>query len=514
MFSSLGDLNLSAIEADGSTATTINIATHGEALRLLSCRHIDFQNQDSSKSTNGNGTVFGWRRKIPVFEVASGRAVFMKTMELPQMPKNEILETLQYLERDSAPFQLSGAGLDAWTIRASENGQKTQMKVMMAAMGEKELLRRKERSKRAGLNLSSVTTAPAAIGALLRYSQKLKTDSPTLFVYLNETVTGICVFKDSVPIFTRELFFGTTATSTVSADQLERVAKEISKSLDYFARSSAINEIKGGYIIGKGATIENIETFLGKWTGVSLKVYDPLEDFLSRDSKIDINNGMRGPQMALAVGAALDRGKTINLLRKHRSPFLMKKPYIAVASIVLILFISMASLHKISADLDTQITTLGYEVRSLEKNQVTNETLLRKLSDITTHNRVMKLRTNAYPTFDKHKYDWLHIFRDIATIMPSNGKLTKWVIDLDEGKKSFSDDENVSLHGRIRGTSGKRLEGLSALLAKLEKSRHFEAVTLRRTEIISEQASPRDQMSFEIKAKLSKDVTHANPGLQ
>jgi type IV pilus assembly protein PilM len=204
---------------------------------------------------------------------------------------------------------------------------------------------------------------------------------------------------------------------------LEKMAAEISRSLDYYKNQFNVDRIDRVLLTGGGAYLKNFSSYLGNELRLPVEHFNPLKGMLFDAKKIDVQILDRiGSQFTIAAGIALPQPKRIELLPS-------KEPIITKARIlrsipVLAPLIALLIFSLIIWDVSVQVATVKRE-RDAKVARVANiETLQAKLNLLKEKERKAKEELSLFPSSVLISVPCEEILREISRIMPDNVTLT------------------------------------------------------------------------------------------
>ena len=403
----------------------------------------------------------------PVIDLARGSSTLVKLLDLPKMPKDEAIDTIRHIEKDTAPFDLRKARVDVYELGSSPKSANW-IRVIMASMDGNEAERRGVRLREAGLMASVVSVPIVAIRALISRSLVLDKSRPLLFAHLEGNLAGIHVFEGGVPFFTREVCFaptthGSLADTTppgaakIEKPHLERLAKEISRSVEYFHRlPGAGRRIESVYLVGSISPEDDIERRLSDLVGLPFKTYDPFEDFISPGEDISV----RGPAVCIAIGAVIDGPNTINLARP---PSLAaggrgsanRAYFLGAAALAALVAFTGVGVTGYFDDIDAKIKELEAEVGALENKKAEFERLEGLLAEQKEQNALLEAKLENHPSMNAAGRNFSRTLADIASSLPPDVALTRLEADFTRARAGPSlKMEGIAKNRRSGGVAG------------------------------------------------------------
>jgi Tfp pilus assembly protein PilN len=427
--------------------------------------------------------------------------VFLKLTQTPVMPKRELLSSIRYTERDSAPFSLDTALADCW-IMDGVNGS-SKMDSLIAVMPEESVKERLASAVPGFAGPASVTVVPTALMALVANADGLRSKAPSLFIHICDEGFGAYAFSGGKLVFMRE----TPMARTEDERWFHKTAsEEIARSADFLARTSGI-EFAAVWLLGPNAP-DGLTGLLSSALGMDVKVYDP-----SRDFSITFTGSrvFPGGSLAVMLGAALGGRETIRITpRKADTLGFLKKPAPAAALItaVALLCALLASSFALKR-MDARIAGLEAEIGSLRTSASDFEKAATALANVEADNSALKSRIE---TFQKVIAGPRPGLRGALTLLsansPENVALTRFQVNI--GAMEHKDGapppasptsrRNTRIEGLSRGTEAEMTAGVSALLSTLAGSPLFSSVTLSRLRKEPQGSAIGGMTSFEIVA--------------
>jgi len=538
IFSRFGFGALAGIAFDGKYVRIVGLRRIGSRFRLISV----YQSRPGSSLFNSIGTMaqalgdgdFSNAINPPnarAFSLVRGRSVFSKTLELPRMTKPEAVAALKYTEGNIAKFPLADSDMDVWILGSGSGAGR--MRVMVSAMEKDESLKYRTSLEKAGVNLAGAAPVLSAIGGLFEYSNILDSRAPCLFVHVGGAFTGIHLFNNGVPLFTRETPVGADALATTRIDDIEtadpaptfvtrhltRLENELARSIDYYRNTVKPAPKLNGYIIGEGAIIKTLEARLSETFGMSFTLYNPFEDFISLGPDMSGRLAGRGSAYAIAAGLAVERGRRINLAshgRERRKPWSKRGGAVAATLMAALTLVTTMAPRWLKAndELDTRISILKAEIASLEKQRLEWERLSSTATALELGSRAISNQISAYPSTTPPQQDWEGLFHEIAISVPASSALTGLSINTAGEKQNggarapYEAGQTIRLEGLIRGPKPDRIAELNRLYTRLATSPSFGSVRLGGTRWRKNaDGAGGDYMSFTITGRIRQ-----NPG--
>ncbi len=144
-----------------------------------------------------------------VVSFIGGQEVFVKFISLPQMPRDDLRQSIWWEAERSAPFSLQDALFDYHILKEVifEDGTK-KVDVLVVAAPRDVVNRHVDLLKRARLNPTVVTVKPIAVAGALRNAIALSAQKCVAVVDIGSTTTTLIVLKEGHISFIREIRVG------------------------------------------------------------------------------------------------------------------------------------------------------------------------------------------------------------------------------------------------------------------------------------------------------------------
>jgi type IV pilus assembly protein PilM len=277
--------------------------------------------------------------KIKTANVAAavcGHSVIVKKVSLPQMTREELDEQIRWEAEQYIPFDVNEVNLDFQILESSDG--EGQMDVLLVAAKKDLIDDYVQVIREAGLTPVAVDVAGFAIENAFETNYDTAPDDVIALVNIGAQVVNINIMAGGVPCFTRDI---TTAGNqyteeiqkalSISFEEAERiklggrgtdsqdvvpqeveqamqsvtetVIGEISRSLDFYAATTAESRINKVYLSGGSAKVSGLETAFHERTGLEVETLNPLSRMLPSD-RFD-QEFLDDMSAALSVGVGL-----------------------------------------------------------------------------------------------------------------------------------------------------------------------------------------------------------------
>jgi type IV pilus assembly protein PilM len=234
-------------------------------------------------------------------------AIFTRLILLPDLPEDQIEQSLFYEARQYLPIPPSDVQLDYLKIAKKTVDNKNMVQALLVAAPKTVVNKYMDVISRAGLELIAMETETMATTRAITHNQQL--DGSTLIIDFGANGTDLSVVKGQYPIFSQSLATGSDAlTKAIASDfgleysQAEqykrtygllpeqadgKIAKslypvmqiiinEINKTLNYFRAHLQESTPKKIFIVGDGAKLPGLGEYLSKSLGIPSEVTDPI----------------------------------------------------------------------------------------------------------------------------------------------------------------------------------------------------------------------------------------------
>ena len=474
--------------------------------------------------------------------VISGSGVQIKRISIPSLPKVELKEAVRWEIKDHLPFPVETAQIDFHILNEYVEDNVKKLALITVACPKNLIDRTLSIVKGAGLEPVHLDVGPFALWNTLSVWDQLKKEEIVALVDMGSEKTGICIFKDKILQFSREvtpagaditraildgigsegepaLLFEraegmkqemgipsesfqealrqaqdalqqakNTTLSKISflvRPVLEKLVAEIGRSLEYYRNLFNEEQIDRLLLTGGGANLKNIISFLASELRLPVEHFNPLGNILFDLKQIDIQLlEQSGSIFTIAAGIALPDSKRIELL-PAKEPFLSK---IKVGKLVpiltpgIIFFIFLAIIWYTNG----QVTTIQKE-RDARVAKIENlDALQAKLKLLKEKDLQIKENLSLFPSSMIVPVPYRDILKEVSHMLPDNVTLKLLAVQ-NKGKPSKGEsqtDEGRELHmsGLSFGNDMNCLTSLALIIERLERSSLFKNVKLISTD--------------------------------
>jgi Tfp pilus assembly PilM family ATPase/Tfp pilus assembly protein PilN len=485
----------------------------------------------------------------------------LRYVDLPEMPVDEIIDSLRFSERESFPFPLENAAIDASII--NNGSQSSRLKILMAALDSVSVDKYRTFFKHTNLKHSAISTIPSALTALIGKSNSLNNEKSVTFLTFDNTQTGLYIFRNGEPEFMRHIPFGLRNVAYpqpgdlpersdeikvesgapnddapphryINADRsdfwgyvqetgqaepnFERLVFELKRSLEYYKNEFGRGGIEKLLCVSASPRIEpngvaSLSNALSENLNIPVEPYNPFDDFLTVEDESLAYLKDLGSSLAIQAGIAIDRGEGLNLL-PHRDRYsLMRKTLRRLPQIALVVYflfvISFAVIGRwYAGDLNRQIVNI--EKGIVGKNIRTTSVTEKIKSEIDTYKiKIDEIdsRLNKYPPLLGNDISWVNMFRGLSKTIPAD-------IALDSAKIRFNSNSFMKnnkretgnfleLEGSVKGSPSRQLLTLREFINGLKQSDQFKNTSLASSNRVSSKNNGSRILKFRITATVN-----------
>ncbi len=462
--------------------------------------------------------------------VVSGSGVQVKRISVPSLPKAELKEAVRWEIKSYLPFPVETAEVDFHILNEYVEDNVKKLNVMVVACPKDLVNRTLSIAERAGLQPTHLDVAPFALwNTLLVWNQLRKAETVAL-IDLGAEKTGVYLFKDKILQFVREVTpagaditraimegIGSEGETNVIFERaeeikqemgipseayqekgrdkslskisflvrpvFERLSAEIGRSFDYYRAQFGEERIDKLLLIGGGANLKNMVSYLASELRLPVEHFNPLAEILYDPRRVDTEllNQM-GPLFAVAAGVALPEPERIELL-PVREPFLSKAqvvksiPVLAPA-IALLVFLG------IGLYMNGEVSAIKKEIDMRKAKLADLDARHAELKRLREKDIQLTEKLSQFPPSILISIPYRDILREVSQIVPDNitltllsvqskGKpLTKGIPSSKPREGESEKDVGRELHmvGVAFGSDHRCLTALAQMIERLERT--------------------------------------------
>jgi len=279
----------------------------------------------------------GIKAKDVTISVSGHSSVIIKRVSMPQMPEEELSESIKFEAEQYIPFGIEDVNIDFQILRQKE--MKNQMDVIIVAVKKDKINEYVSTVREAGLNPVIVDVDAFALENMCEINYEVKADENVAIVNVGASTINTTILRGGISVFTRDSSRGSNlhtealqrkftlsyddaerlkhgeSLSGISQDDVESVLNSVSRdiiaevlmSFDYFKGATEDGDIKEIILSGGCVLVRGFASLLSKVTGIDVKIAEPFRNISIPESFDKDYLRMVGPIVAVATGLALRR---------------------------------------------------------------------------------------------------------------------------------------------------------------------------------------------------------------
>lgn len=433
-------------------------------------------------------------------------SLIIRRLMLPHVARDEIIDALKWQAKDLVHYDVDKAVIDFELLGETEKEDGSKVMDLLVVIASRDEIDKKVKVlKEAGLNAVSITVSPFALKNLLKMDQDIELSKNIVIIDIGYKKTELSIFKNKAIEFVRYIAVGSgniteamtgsltlgNGSMALSRDEaeklklrlgisyedevvdrgitsrqilslmrssLERLAKEIKRSMDYYTQEYGTAPIDSVYLIGGGALLKNMDRFLSEELNVQVKLIG-----LPRAidvSKVRLTATDLSPLIPL-ISAVLGYKKCPNLLpseyRQEKIEFIEKISLRMTAIIVGIVLLASFLFIKFKVG----------DYTSRLRNAVIQKNILDQIKYL--QDRVVE-RSAFLSQARMSEIPLEYIMKELSRIIPQNCVLDNLSVD--------QKTKTLEMKGVIYEARGTAEEVLTKFMEALERSRYFKDAQL------------------------------------
>jgi len=479
---------------------------------------------------SGHSQVVGWLQAAlkefgakDVHLAVGGPEVVIRRIKVPPMSKEELAEAVKWQVKDELPFPIHEAVLDFEVLGEVWDKDVKKLDILVAAASKGFVQDQITLIERAGSKVASVSHAGLALWQAVRSLSPERATGSVALVEIGAEQTHVAVFKDGLPRLARDLPIGsahltqamagvtTSERGEVSLDWgkaeqvkrrygiltehpqgtteegfpleqlaalmrsiLENLLAELLRLFDFYKVHLDETGISRVLLVGGGASLKHIQTFLSEGLAMDVELYDPLAHLEGRTQAME-----GGPRLAVALGAALAHGQGPDLMPQERKALRLKAKtrwlvQSSVSGAVLVAGLVYLGLSLVAFRYDRQVRATQLEWAQLEPTYRHYMALAHQTKQVEGIVLATRGFLNSQPIWDG-------IFKELGQLIPPTIELTEL------SASSAESPVPQAVHLRLRGTAALTSTGgdgtLAQFLDALEASLFFRDVHLANSQV-------------------------------
>ncbi len=326
-----------------------------------------------------------------------GPNVSIKKINLPQLPKKEIVDAIEWNAKKELPFPAENAKVDHVILGPVMEGGVEKTEVLVAAVDQGIIVEETERFK--SLDIEPIKILPVPLSIYYNFLRCIGggKDISGVIIEIGATVSNIIFVQNGNLQFAREIsiggddisegMIGTISTmdgvikidkeeaerlkyvygipelestevidkgvtlnqiSSLMRPSLERLLTQIQRSFDYYrSKFPGLGDIDTVYISGGTALMKNFPEYLADGLGKEVKILNPLQDVVI-DKKLEEEKDpvSVSPSLTVALGNVFSDIKGVNLVPeefKLKVVYDIQKRIVGIAAAVVLLVLTTFS---------------------------------------------------------------------------------------------------------------------------------------------------------------------------
>ncbi len=274
----------------------------------------------------------------------SGHSVIIKKINMLQMSKDELDESIQWEAEQYIPFDIKDVNIDTQILHRSEPGGDNQMEVLLVAAKKDVINDYSAVVTEAGLVPVVMDVDAFAVQNAFEVTQGFAPDETVVLINAGASVVNVNVVANGITAFTRDITLGgslfteeiqkhlnvsyeeaealkiggrtTDDAEAVVPQEVERVltsvaeqmAGEIQRSLDFYASTAVDGRIARVCLSGGTARVPALRKTLEYRVGVPVEIVNPFQNIKIDERHFDPGYLAEiGPMAAVVVGLGLRR---------------------------------------------------------------------------------------------------------------------------------------------------------------------------------------------------------------
>ncbi len=435
----------------------------------------------------------------------SSSEVEYKILDIPLMPDSEIPEAIKWKIKDFLTYDISKSLFSYQIAQEKTDIDSAKLLEVAVVVAQKDLVERYVSILRqANLNILNISASAISISNLIGHGKQylkkticvteINEDAAFIHIYKNaklaftrkinigshsitEALTGVVVFyQDKIQLSTLEAFdlqdqvgipfeqegmykdkISYSQINAMIRPLLERLAREMKRSEQYYVSELKGNEVETFFITGTGSRLKNLDRYLTIELEKSTQLLD-----IDEDLEVHDRNGFldHRPECLMCVGAGISMGSDFNLMPADLENADFKE--FEKLSLRLFIVISICVFFILFIITSTKIN--HYNKR--KKNSTSQMNLMTQIRQ--EHNKMIEIEN----FINKNKYNVIpaeYILKELSNIMPNQVLLSSLTLD--------HSNRNVILVGNLSTSTSTEI--LAEFLKKAKSSLLFKSAEIR-----------------------------------
>lgn len=272
-----------------------------------------------------------------VIALSGHSSVIIKRISLPEMPEEELSESIKFEAEQYVPFDIEDVNLDFQIL--GPKGEPGQMDVVLVAVKKDIISEYVNVVKEAGLHPVIMDINAFALENMYDINYEVEPDVNIALLNIGASIINMNIIRGGVSIFTRDTPIGSSLLTDAlqkefslnyeEAERLKRgealekvtaedalpvminasedIVSELARSLEYFRTTSLQPDIKEVVLSGGCALIKGFPELLTEKLGITVSAAEPFRN-IQISKKLDAEHIKSiAPIAAIAVGLAMRR---------------------------------------------------------------------------------------------------------------------------------------------------------------------------------------------------------------
>jgi type IV pilus assembly protein PilM len=460
-----------------------------------------------------------------VVATVSGRDVRHRVMLFPQMTKKELELVVQREVKKDVTTPIEDMTFDFCALGVVVDKGVDKDQVLIVSSGKEEVYQQTTILERLDIVPSAISSTTTAIINSFINARLWKENDPTAIIHVGDTISTLCIFRNGVLQFSREIFTGyneikasfkpeseTSEDGEIIEDQLDigptsideipalsRIITEAHRSFLYYRQQFRGQEVKRVFLSGNVLNVPHILDFIAEGLesdAVFFKSFDNinLEGLGPASTELETLS----PSFAVAVGLALEvpGEPKINLLPQEirEKAFISARRAIYLAASVIII-IALAVTYIM---INSKVKQYSLELEDEQAQYESLKPALEELAEVNKETQLHESYAKLYQSLTRAEPLWTDLLVNLTNLLPDSMYLEGMQIEdmasayQRGGKRRYQQAESteeggevplssclVSFQGRVYADDQVSLQNdLKYFTSQLEKSSFFENIEL------------------------------------
>ncbi len=466
----------------------------------------------------------------------SGLEVFFQNIQLPKMSRKELAKAVPWACRKDFPFPMESTVFEYQILNPKNFQQQGKYDVFVTAVPENVIAGHLEILKHAQIAPAKISTLPAALYQLFKETVKSDPAKNYAIIDIGGKATHFIFIKGGQMLFAREIATGgddftdaLTGSIFVEGQEivinkekaeklkrhygvvaveeelltkegvpvkeimvmmgpvLERLVNEIRRTMDFVNEKFGASALEKIYLTGGGAFLKNLPERLSQELSADVQRLNPFRAILAGKFANSKELFSLGPRFATALGLALDRKTSLNLLpKKLKGAHALQHFKKMLRYLFVILTLTMAwfsqEIKFELRDIHREFQRINSEFSEVKPKREKFLELQKTLNEIRARADLYKSRIDVRLDGDSH-------LKAVSNLLPPNMTLTslqmRYRSAQNEQKQEYT-QEILVLEGVAFQNNSMEGINLAKFLLELERANYFYSVRLLHQKILDD----------------------------